>query len=96
MLLHHSWPSFASLRFFRVFRLPDLFQQIGAFLRIAERFTLVARQLYAVVPLAFLCNSAFGEFHHDVHRLATHNVAREERAHAIAILHAPVYKTVYL
>lgn len=96
MLLRHRWSSLASLRFFRVLRLPDLFQQIGAFLGIAERFTLVARKLYAVVPLAFLSNSAFGEFHHDVHRLTTHNIAREERAHAIAILHAPIYKTMYL
>lgn len=43
MLLHHSRPSLASLRFFRVFPLPYLLQQIGAFLRITQRFTFVAR-----------------------------------------------------
>lgn len=43
MLLHHSRSSLAFLRFFRVLPLPYLLQQIGAFLRITQRFTLVAR-----------------------------------------------------
>ena len=46
--------------------LPKQFQDIVAFLGIAEGFAFVAREFDAVVPFAQLHDAAAGEFYHDV------------------------------
>ena len=79
---HFIWDSL----FVRAEELSYLPQEIGALFSIPRGFALVARQLDAVVPFAFLCDSTAREFHDDVHGFGIRYVTGQKGAHAIAVL----------